>query len=283
MKPTVWITGARGLIGNYLVQTAGEFAPGCNVIGLAREQCDLSDFNAVDALFRSSPPRFVIHCAALSRSPDCQADPALAHRLNVGVTSHLAGLAGDIPFIFLSTDLVFDGRKGGYIETDTPNPLSIYAETKLEAEHAVIRNPRHAVVRTSLNGGTSPSRNRGFNEEMRRAWQEGRKLTLFTDEFRSPIPAMVTARALWELVERYVPGVYHLAGSERVSRWRLGELLAARWQQLNPGIVPGSLASYSGAPRPPDTSLNSSKIQQLLSFKLPGISEWLNQHPTEVF
>ena len=228
-------------------------------------------------------PQLVIHCAALSRSPACEANPALARQLNVDVTALLAELAADIPLLFLSSDLVFDGRKGNYDETAPGNPLGVYAETKAAAEQIILANPRHTVVRTSLNGGISPTRDRGFNEQMRLAWQAGQRMKLFTDEFRSPIPAEVTARAIWELAAPSRPGLYHVAGSERLSRWEIGQLLAARWPQLKPRIEPGSLREYSGAPRAPDTSLNCAKAQKLLSFPLPGLTEWLAAQPDEAF
>ena len=186
------------------------------------------------AEFRLQNPQLIIHCAALSKSPECEANPALARKLNVEVTALLAELAADIPLVFLSTDLVFDGRTGNYDETAPVNPLSVYAETKAAAEQVVLANPKHTVIRTSLNGGTSPTGDRGFNEQMRRAWQAGQTLRLFTDEFRSPIPAEVTARAIWELAAQNKPGLYHVAGSERLSRWQIGQLLAARWPELKP-------------------------------------------------
>jgi dTDP-4-dehydrorhamnose reductase len=195
----------------------------------------------------------------------------------------LAALAHDIPFIFFSTDLVFDGKQGHYDEAAVPSPLNVYGETKVEAEQIVLSNPNHTVIRTSLNGGTSPTGDRGFNEEMRRAWQAGRTLKLFTDEFRSPTSAAVTARAVWELAAANQPGLYHVSGSERLSRWRIGELMAARWPGLNPKIQPGSLREYEGPPRAPDTSLNCSKAQRLLSFRLPGFTDWLEAHPEERF
>ena len=117
----------------------------------------------------------------------------------------------------------------------------------------------------------------------RRIFQSGEKLTLFTDEFRCPIPAIATARAVWELAALNQPGLYHVAGSERVSRWQMGRLIAARWPQLNPKIEPASVADYRGAPRPRDASLNCAKAQKLLSFPLPGLSEWLAAHPEEIF
>lgn len=274
-QPQVWITGAGGLIGSHLVRSAT--IPAHLVIPLTRSELDLSDFPAVRARFQEDRPGLVIHCAALSKSVACQQNPVLAHRLNVEATAHLAELAADISFIVLSTDLVFDGRQGNYDETATVNPLSIYGETKAAAERVVLANPKHTVVRTSLNFGTSPTGDRAFNEEMRRAWQAGQTLRLFTDEFRCPIAAEATAAALWDLAGKNQPGLYHLAGVERLSRWEIGQLLAAHWSELPARMEACSLHEYHGAPRSPDTSLNSAKIQKLLAHPLPRFSDWLKQ------
>jgi dTDP-4-dehydrorhamnose reductase len=278
-----WITGANGLIGNYILRTANLHAIGWETHGITRSDFDLCDFESARKAFNEQKPGLIIHCAAMSKSPSCQANPSLAWKVNVEATQHLAELAHEIPFVFFSTDLVFDGCQGNYDETAAVNPLSVYAETKVAAETIVLRNPNHTVVRTSLNGGTSPTADRGFNEEMRRVWQDGRTINLFTDEFRSPIPAIVTARAIWELVAANKPGLYHVAGRERMSRWQIGEAVATRWPQLNPTIKPGSLKEYQGAPRPPDTSLNCAKAQALLRFPLPGLSDWLVANPNEMF
>jgi dTDP-4-dehydrorhamnose reductase len=275
-----WITGADGLIGNALRSQAAQYAPEWTVRGVTRRDFDLTDHQAMEHAFLAERPRLVIHCAAMSKSPACQADPSLARRVNVEASARLAGLAFEIPFLFFSTDLVFDGRRGDYDESAGINPLSVYAETKAAAEQLILANPKHTVIRTSINGGTSPAGDRGFNEELRR---QGRTMTLFTDEFRSPIPAVVTSRAVWELVEKNQPGLYHIAGGQRLSRWEIGRLLASRWPELNPQIQPGLLKDYRGAPRSPDTSLNCAKVEGLLSFRLPGLEEWLTAHPTEVF
>ena len=283
MNELIWVTGAGGLIGNYLVQTAPRYASQRRLIGLTRAQLDLTDFNAVREQFRAHKPQLIVHCAALSRSTACQENPSLARKLNVEATARLAELAADIPFIFFSSDLVFDGRQGDYDESARPNPLSVYAETKIAAEQFVLANPKHTVVRLSLNGGASPTGDRGFNEEMRRAWQAGKTLRLFVDEYRCPMPAIVTARAIWELVAHCKPGLYHLAGSQRLSRWQMGQLIAARWPQLNPRLEPVSHKEYAGPPRSPDTSLNCARIQKLLSFPLPRLDEWLMANPNEPF
>ncbi|HEX3988183.1 MAG TPA: SDR family oxidoreductase [Verrucomicrobiae bacterium] len=276
-----WVTGAGGLIGNYIVQIAKE--QGIKAVGLTRADLDITDFAAVERRFRTEQPPLIIHCAAMSSSPDCQANPARARAVNVDATAHLASLACESDFLFFSSDLVFDGKKGGYVETDGVNPLTAYAETKVAAEQIVLRNGRHKIVRTSINSGASPKGNTAYNELFREAWVHGKTTSLFFDEFRSPIPASVTARATWELVTKGPGGIYHLAGAERLSRAQIGKLAAARHPELNPQIHECSLKEYKGAPRPADASLNCAKIQKILSFPLPGLTQWLRDHPEVAF
>ena len=283
-KPMVWITGANGLIGNYLVQSAPRFVPGWRIRALTRADFDLLDFAAVKREFKKDRPQMVIHCAAITTVADAQKNPGLARRVNCDVTRLLASLAEDSWLAFFSTDLVFNGRRGNYAESDPVNPLTFYGETKAVAETIVLENPRHLVVRTSLNGGTSPSGRRAFNEELRIALQaSGQGMTLFTDEFRCPIPAIETARAVFELAQKNCAGLYHLAGAEKLSRWQIGQLLVTRWPEAKDKIRAGSARDFTGPPRALDTSLNITKIQDTLSHPLPGLTEWLTANPHEKF
>ena len=279
-----WITGANGLIGNYLVQTAPRLAPGWRVRALTRQQFDLLDFNAVRREFLQDPPSLVIHCAAITSVAAAQNDPELARRVNVEITRLLAELAAETPLVFFSTDLVFDGRHGNYVEADATNPLHLYGETKLAAEKIVLKNPKHLVVRTSINGGISRTGNRSFNEQMRRSLQHaGPAMTLFTDEFRCPIPASETARAVWALAQKECNGIFHLAGAEKLSRWQIGELLRQRWPEVQGIIAPGLAKDFPGPPRALDTSLDISKVQKVLSQPLPGLGAWLAANPGDPF
>ena len=155
------------------------------------------------------------------------------------------------------------------------NPLNVYGETKAEAERLVLHNPRHSVIRVGLNAGTSPTGDRSFVEDMRNSVKSGKPLTLFTDEFRCPLPAGMTARAIWELIEQNRPGLYHLGGADRLSRWEIGQTVLPWYQELAGQMQPGSVKSYTGAPRPPDLSMRCDKIQALLSFPLSGFRTWL--------
>ena len=278
-RPVAWVTGAAGLIGSHVVRLAERLSPEYQVRALTRQEVDLTDHAAVRGLWQKDCPQLVIHCAAMGRAAECQTKPAAARKINVDATGRLADLAAESRFIFFSTDLVFDGRQGNYDETAGVNPLTLYAETKVAAEQLVLRNPRHTVLRVSLNAGQSPTRDRAFNEQMRRVLAQGECVKLFADEFRCPLPAAVTAEAVWALAGQACFGLYHLGGSERLSRWDIGQLLVARWG-LDPGrLVRTSLRDFSGLPRAADVSLNCGKIQKVLPFALPKFTAWLAEHP----
>ena len=281
---TAWITGSNGLIGSHLVQTATHSAPHWRVRALTRADFDLLDYSKMETEFLKAKPQLIIHCAGITAVGEAQKHPVFAWRVNFEVTKFLAELAHDISFVFFSTDLVFDGRRGNYAETDAPNPLHVYGETKLAAEGCVLINPRHLVVRTSLNGGPSPTGSRAFNEQLRHSLQKaGPELTLFADEFRCPIPAVETARAVWDLAQKNCAGLYHLAGAEKISRLEIGKLLIKRWPEVTAKIKSGSAKDFSGPVRALDTSLDIAKAQKVLTRPLPGFSDWLAANPNEGF
>ena len=280
MKPVAWITGAGGLVGSYLVRTASRWASDWDVRGLTRQDVDLTDETAVCRLWQAHQPAAVIHCAAISRPAICEQNPGLAKKVNVEATALLVSLAGDRPLLFFSSDQVFDGRQGRYVETDRINPINRYGETKAAAEELVLGNPRHTVIRLALTAGTSSTGDRSFVEDMRRSAGRDQRLTLFTDEFRSPVPAGVVARAIWELIAQKQSGLYHLGGAERLSRMEIGEALAMQYPELASRLQPGSVTLYHGPPRPPDLSMRCEKLQRLLSFPIPGFRSWLMTRTT---
>lgn len=258
------------------------------MIPLTRGDLELTDTGAVERRLSAEGPAAVIHCAGYTRSPACEVEPELARRLNTEVTFQLAEVTAraGIPLVFFSTDLVFDGCRGWYGESEEPNPLGVYARTKREGERAVLAIPGHIVLRTTLNYGVSPTGDRAFNEEMIRAARAGRRLKLFTDEFRCPIAVEETARATWELVSGLHPastrprpsGVYHLAGPERLSRWEIGGLVARLNPELRGALEPSSRKDYQGPPRPADASMRCDRIQPWLSRPIPGFTEWVARH-----
>ena len=276
VKTKVWITGGGGLIGSFLRRLIPQsFQP----IAPSHHELELTDEVAVRKFFARTDPELIIHCAGLTRSPSCQQDPKLARTLNVDLTRRLVEFAGKRPLYLFSTDLVFDGRKGDYAEDEAVNPMSVYGATKAEAEQIVLAHSQHVVVRTSINAGHSPTGDRAFNEELCRAWKSGKTTRLFVDEFRCPIPAEITARAAWELVQSNARGIFHLAGPERLSRFEIGRLVARYSSGIEAMIEASFLRDYDGPPRSPDTSLDCRKIQRRLSFQIPAFTAWLERNP----
>jgi dTDP-4-dehydrorhamnose reductase len=182
---------------------------------------------------------------------DCQANPAQARIINVEATALLA--AWRRRRILFSSRRTLCSTVGREI-TSKPMPsirLSVYAETKVAAESILARNSRHLVVRTSLNSGASPS----GKERLQRATRcrlEGRKNSQTVSRRISfALSAAATARAVWELAASPRGGVWHLAGSERLSRLQIGQLLAERHSELKLVMEAARSASTKERRAPP--------------------------------
>lgn len=139
------LTGASGLLGGYLRRNLAQTDADVIVWGGTRPapgmlSIDLANFDQVTAAFRAARPDVVLHAAAVSSVAEAFRDPPHAWQVNQLATERLAALAGDAGarLVYVSTDLVFDGMRGGYRESDPAQPLSVYGRTKLAAETAVL-------------------------------------------------------------------------------------------------------------------------------------------------
>jgi dTDP-4-dehydrorhamnose reductase len=171
--------------------------------------------------------------------------------------------------VYVSTDLVFDGERAPYAETDEPNPLSVYGRTKLAGERA----PASTVVRLALTYGPRPSVDArpSFVERVIERAFRGERVSLYFDEFRTPIYVEDAARALALLVEDpKLPAIVHLGGPERVSRFEMGSKALAEFGLPSDLAEPRSRLENAGAPRPRDVSLTSSHV-----FPARGLAEGL--------
>lgn len=255
-KPRVLLTGSTGYLGSFLlielrrrgvdVVTAGR---GCS--GRAGEVIlDLADPQSIAAAISSASVDAGLNAAALSSVTACAGDPEAAASVNGRSPGLLAeSLHGRC--LHVSTDLVFDGLRAPYGPEDSPRPLSVYGSTKVEGEQAVLA-AGGTVVRVPLLIGPSPDGRRGATDMLRSAIQAGRRLDLFTDEFRTPLHAADAARGLVDVLLDGATGTLHLAGHERLSRWELAQRLCALH-----GLPTAALnrARSQGSGRPADVSL----------------------------
>ncbi|MBO0350467.1 NAD(P)-dependent oxidoreductase [Phormidium pseudopriestleyi FRX01] len=280
------ITGSSGFLGWNLCQIAqsewqvfGTYCsheitiPGCQLMSV-----DLTDFPDLKSLFAEICPDAVIHTAAQSQPNVCQIHPEESYKINVTASSDLAGLCGDaeIPCVFTSTDLVFDGLNPPYAETDAVCPVSRYGEQKVEAEVEMRdRNPQTIVCRMPLMFGEGGPAAQSFLQPMLQTWRSGQKLALFTDEFRTPVSGKTAAQGLLLALEQDEK-LLHLGGKERVSRYGFFEQVIEVLEVRDGRIKPCRQQDVKmSAPRPPDVSLDSSKAFSLGYNPLPLRSQLL--------
>jgi len=262
------VTGASGQLGAYLLQELGRRGRPAvawsgsrtgELLGFPLVPVNIADRDALARAFRDAKPAVVIHAAALSRIDECFRDPAEAHRVNAEATAVLSELcqAARCRLVYVSTDLVFDGARGGYRESDQPAPLSVYGRTKYAAEQPVLAGERSAVVRSSLLFGPALAGRPGFFDLQLRALRDRTPLPLFDDEWRTPTSLPVAARTLLLIAAADFQGLIHMGGPERMSRWEMGQRLAAAL-----GLEPSVFTRRKQAdlpmpePRPPDVSLD---------------------------
>ncbi|GAB4242817.1 MAG: SDR family oxidoreductase [Stanieria sp.] len=242
-------------------------------------KADLTHLTALKNLFKTVDPSAVIHTAAASKPNFCQTNPLESYKINVTASINLAHLCAEyqIPCLFTSTDLVFDGQNPPYSESDPVSPISYYGEQKVTAEQKMLEiYPATAVCRMPLMFGMpSPTAN-SFIQGLIDNLQAGKKLNLFTDEFRTPVSGNTAAQGLLLALEQKVSGLLHLGGKERISRYEFGLLLAETMGFSTDLIKPCRQEEVvMAAPRAPDTSLNSSKAFAL-GYQPPSLQEQLD-------
>jgi dTDP-4-dehydrorhamnose reductase len=192
--------------------------------------------------------------------------PELAWRVNAEATRELITLASELSarLLLVSTDLVFDGSRGGYQEPDEARPLSIYGRTKLAAEETALAYERTAVVRVSLLFGPALGERRSFFDEQVAAIREARPCQLFNDEWRTPLALPTAASALIQIAESGFAGRLHLGGPERMSRLEMGQRLARALGCDTASLVSVTRDSVAAEePRPRDNSLDSGRWRNL--------------------
>lgn len=224
--PRVLVTGATGFLGPFAVRAlAGQALVTTTAQNGADLALDLTLPGAVERLLRECRPDFVLHLAARSRLADCERDPAAAQRLNADVPAELAGRLS-ARLLFVSTDLVFDGRSAPYRAGDPIGPLSQYGLGKAQGEERVLAAGGR-VARLPLLFGADPQ-GRGASAMVRRALAARRPLPLYTNEYRTPLHALDAARGLTALLlSPASKPLVHLPGPERMSRWQFAQRLCA--------------------------------------------------------
>lgn len=316
----ILVTGASGFVGAHLALGLSRLGHAvisvCNrhpcaleVTVASDEVCsvDLTQKNALSSLLQKSRPDVIVHAAALANTTLCQQNPEQAHLVNVTATenilSSVAEQNGDSSplLIYISTDLVFDGKgsapEHGFSEKDAPQPRSVYGVSKYHAEQVVAAYPgKSALFRLCLAYGARIGDCSGFMGWLLGGLSEGKSVTLYTDEWRTPVllDDLVSSVARFidltsgcdrkrrgSLLSDY-PIVYHIAGAERVSRYGFGLKVAEVFGYEHNLLVAKEHEHIdTSVPRAQDVSLSSEKLRKELGVHprdaLSGLREMAKQ------
>jgi dTDP-4-dehydrorhamnose reductase len=280
-KPTALIIGSRGFLGRYAVRAAAsEFT----VVegnrtrnGRASEvMIDIRDQDNVASTFREVRPDVVLLLAAHSDIDYCEQHPEEAWAVNFRGADHVAEACAGVGarLVFTSTGAVFDGRQHGYDEESPVGPVSVYGETKAEAEKLIFaRLPDTLVVRLPLIIGFAlPPDANAFLDKLEQRWTRGETVALPVFEQRNPIDAGSSSQFIFELVKRGQHGIFHIGSLESISRYELGLRIASK-MGYSDRVRPQQEPIPGRAPRGPDHFLKTGKLSAACDLPIPSCDQ----------
>jgi dTDP-4-dehydrorhamnose reductase len=275
-QPTWLITGASGFLGANL---------GLHLAGRARRIAvtrsgstpshfdeaisgDLVDVDAWVPHLITRRPDVIVHAGAMAAHQDCERAPELAHLINAEATESLASAADacGARFVYISTDAVFDGRRGHYAEDEIPSPTSVYGRTKLAGEERARRATDALIIRTNF-FGWSPSGTRSILEFFVNELGAGNRVRGFTDFTTTSAYAPVLAETIEALVSGGATGTFHVTSPDALTKYAFGVAVADEFG-LDSGLITPTNADIH-PPRNGDISLDVSRAEAALGRSLP--------------
>ena len=280
----ILVTGSNGLLGQkivrqlkknnklFLATSIGENRnPDCP--SAFYRSLDISNQEEVNRVFVEYNPDAVIHTAAITNVDYCETNLEICQKVNVTATAYLFNAAQkvDASFSLLSTDFVFDGKKGNYSETDEPNPLSVYAQSKVDAERILINseNKNWSIVRTIIVFGEGNNLSRSnIVLWAKEALSSGKERNIIDDQFRAPTWADDLAWACIKIAELHKNGIYHISGPETFSIYDL-VLRVAKFCGLDTVSLKKTTSESlnQAARRPPKTGFDLGKARAEIDYR----------------
>jgi dTDP-4-dehydrorhamnose reductase len=290
----ILVTGASGLLGlNLALAVDGKQH---QIIGVANTQpftwvgfksvkAELTEPGVVESLIEEHKPEVIIHCAAIANVDDCESRPDVAEKINAQLPGEIAAVAAkhSLKMVQISTDAVFDGLVGNYKEIDVPNPLSVYASTKLAGEKAVAEaNPNALITRVNFYGW-SMAGNRSLAEWFVNNLKEGKAIKGFTDITFCPMMVLDLTNTMMEAIRLDLKGTYHMVGPQVMSKYDFGQAIASKFG-FDPALISPASVNDAGlkAARSPKLTLSTEKLVKALGHDLPdfagGLEKFYNQY-----
>jgi dTDP-4-dehydrorhamnose reductase len=283
----VLITGASGMLGKdislqYLntkdITVYGIFRnadPDLERYPIIPVNMDLTDLTRLRQVLKELKPDLIIHCAAMVNVDGCEKNREYAHTLHSEASKVLALNSGS-RFVYISSDSVFDGKEGNYVETAIPYPLNYYAQTKLEGEKSALScNPESLVIRTNIYGFHF-KKSLSLAEWAIENLAQHRKIGGFNDVCFNPLYTKQLAQIVESLAQLNYTGIIHAGSGTAISKYNFLLRLAGLFGYSAELIEEKSVDTVSfHAPRPKNTTLDISLLKKTLLY-CPSLTEGLN-------
>jgi len=280
------ILGAYGMFGSDIVRVFQE--KGHTVIPFTSTQCDITSRRSLTAAFLNVVEGCdaVINCAAYTKVDNCEIRPKKAFELNALALENLADVTNQfsVPLVHFSTDYVFNGKKGEpYNESDIPDPISVYGESKLEGEKILVSSKDDVTIfRVQWLYG---HHGHHFIQTIMNLAKEKQELHIVNDQWGTPSSTADLARCLESFLTREEKpdyGIYHLANQGYATWFDLAQFVVSQ-KKLPCRILPTSSELFKRpAPRPLNGRLNCDKFLALRCEAPLGwedaVTQFLNVH-----
>jgi dTDP-4-dehydrorhamnose reductase len=282
------ITGASGLLGANLVLesaqshevTAVYLKHPVRLEGVRTAALDLNAYEDVLEFFTDVSPDWVIHCAAETNVDRCEQDPDHAHRMNHFMARSVsrAAFSTGAEILHISTDAVFDGESEANHENQTPQPINVYGESKLEGERAVSEeHPGALIVRTNFFGWNAQDKN-SLAEYFLQSLENGESCKGFSDVKVKAILVNDLCKILLKMIESDLAGIFHVVAGNCMSKYEFGVGLAREFELAGELIEAVGVADIGlSAKRPKNLCLSTTKLVQVLQIGLPTIEDGLRR------
>ncbi len=244
-------------------------------------QLDLTHKRDVKSLVSSFQPDVIMNAAAATDVDWCEEHREEAWNANVGGVEHLVEASRKVgaKLIHVSTDYVFDGKSGNYTEDDKPNPVNYYGKTKLAGENAIrISDIDHAILRTIVVYGYGISVKRNFALWVIENLRGGKGIRCVDDQVANPTFVTDLALAMIRVAELGKSGIFHVCGSEQVSRFEFAGRIAAVFG-FDPSLIERvqSHQLYQKAARPLKSGFVTLKAETQLGLKAMNLEQGISQ------
>jgi dTDP-4-dehydrorhamnose reductase len=271
-KPTWMITGAHGFLG---ANAVAHLSPHANVIGITREQHDLTTPESLAKEITEIKPDYLLHAAAIADHALCEEQPDHAEAVNSQATKVIARAAqmAGTKLIYISTDAVFSGQPsaatpaGNYQESDQPNPNTVYGESKLAGELNAESETNPLIVRTNFFGWSSTG-HRSILEFFVNELRANRSVNGFTNVTTTSLYARTLLDYIYQLKDH--AGIFHITSRDAITKYEFGVKVAKHFDLRE------SLIKRVEAKNSKDLSLNTLKLENSIGVAVASQDQGLD-------